>query len=211
MQYSIHRCLAEIKLLDSKIEKATSDNVRFIGYKKNSSKGEYNTHMSDEDFANNVKSNYDSVIALINRRKEIKEAVTNSNAVTKVTIANKSYTVAGAIERKNSIEFEKDLLYEFKSQYSEALKIVTSKNDTMEAKLDLQITQMIGGDNSAKNTDSINNFSKMYREQNGWNICDPLGLYEKIEALEKEIESFESEVDYILSTSNAITMVEISD
>ena len=85
MQYSIHRCLTELKLLDDKINKAVYK--RFIGYKKNSANGEYNTHDSDEDFTKLVQSNYDTVIAYINRRKQIKEAVVNSNAKTIVTIA----------------------------------------------------------------------------------------------------------------------------
>ena len=42
MKYSIHRCLAELKTLDSRIRKATDKN--FIGYKKLSAKKEAKTN-----------------------------------------------------------------------------------------------------------------------------------------------------------------------
>lgn len=207
MQYSIHRCLTELKLLDDKINKAVYK--RFIGYKKNSANGEYNTHDSDEDFTKLVQSNYDTVIAYINRRKQIKEAVVNSNAKTIVTIAGKEYTVASAIERKKSIKYEEELLHQLRVQYANSLRTVNDNNERMENNLDKQISQMVGSDNS-KN-DDISTFAEFYRKQNGYTLLDPLKLKDKIDILEKEIQDFNSEVDCVLSESNAITMVEIQE
>lgn len=207
MKYSIHRCLAELKLLNDKIEKATSK--KFIGFKKNSAKGEYNTHETDEDFAKLVQSNYDTVMAYINRRNLFKEGIVNSNAITKVIIAGKEYTVASAIERKNSISYEEELLYQFKIQYANCIRTVNDGNDRMEANLDKQISQMVGSDNS-KN-DDISTFAEFYRKQNGYTLLDPLKIKDKLDILEKEIQDFKSEVDCVLSESNAITTVEIPE
>lgn len=207
MKYSIHRCLAELKLLDDKINKAT--NKRFIGFRKNSATGEYNTHETDSDFAKLVQSNYDSAMAYINRRKLFKEAIVNSNANTLVTIGGKEYTVASAIERKESISYEENLLYQLKIQYANALRTVNENNDRMEGNLDKQISQMVGSDNS-KN-DDITTFAEFYRKQNGYTLLDPLKIKDKLDVLEKEIQDFKSEVDCVLSESNAITLVEIPD
>lgn len=207
MKYSIHRCLAELKLLNDKIEKATSK--KFIGFKKNSANGEYNTHEADEDFAKLVQSNYDTVMAYINRRNLFKEAIVNSNATTKVIIAGKEYTVASAIERKNSISYEEELLYQFKIQYANCIRTVNDNNDRMETNLDKQISQMVGSDNS-KNDDIVT-FAEFYRKQNGYTLLDPLKIKDKLDILEKEIQDFKSEVDCVLSESNAITMVEIPE
>lgn len=207
MKYSIHRCLAELKLLNDKIEKATSK--KFIGFKKNSANGEYNTHEGDEDFAKLVQSNYDTVMAYINRRNLFKEAIVNSNATTKVIIAGKEYTVASAIERKNSISYEEELLYQFKIQYANCIRTVNDNNDRMETNLDKQISQMVGSDNS-KNDDIVT-FAEFYRKQNGYTLLDPLKIKDKLDILEKEIQDFKSEVDCVLSESNAITMVEIPE
>lgn len=209
--YSIHRGLGELKLLDSKINKATVSSTKYVGYKKNSADGENATLLTEEKFEAMVKSNLDSVMALIERRKEIKEAIVNSNARTEVTIGKKKYTVASAIERKSSIQYEKNLLMTLKRQYEEAVSQVTLKNDSMEMKLDIQVSQMLGGEKNAKNNDNIANFSEMYRNQNGWKVCDPLNISNVIKVMEREIEEFETEVDYVLSTSNAITEIEISE
>lgn len=207
MQYSIHRCLIELNLLESKIDKAT--NKKFIGYMKNSANGEYNTHMIEEDFTKEVLANLNKVQDLIKRRTKIKQAVTNSNAVTIREISGKKYTVAAAIERKKSISYEKDLLAQLKYQYNSTLRIVTENNDRMENNLDKQISQMVGSDNSKTGETAV--FAEFYRKQNGYKELDPLNLKNVIQELEKEIEEFESEVDCILSESNATTMVEIED
>ena len=145
----------------------------------------------------------------INRRKQIKEAVVNSNAKTIVTIAGKEYTVASAIERKKSIKYEEELLHQLRVQYSNSLRTVNDNNERMENNLDKQISQMVGSDNS-KN-DDISTFAEFYRKQNGYTLLDPLKLKDKIDILEKEIQDFNSEVDCVLSESNAITMVEIQE
>ena len=48
MKYSIHRCLAELKTLDSRIKKATDK--KFIGCKKLSAKKEAKTNLTPNDF-----------------------------------------------------------------------------------------------------------------------------------------------------------------
>ena len=99
-KYSIHRALAELKLLDKRITK-TIDNLKVITYKKGN-KLEYN--ITEEEFKAVVEADMQSVKDLITRRKEIKEKIVKSNAETLVTIAGKEMTVAAAIERKESIK-----------------------------------------------------------------------------------------------------------
>ena len=94
-------------------------------------------------------------------------------------------------------------------QYANSLRTVNDNNERMENNLDKQISQMVGSDNS-KN-DDISTFAEFYRKQNGYTLLDPLKLKDKIDILEKEIQDFNSEVDCVLSESNAITMVEIQE
>ena len=56
-------------------------------------------------------------------RKEIKEKIVKSNAETLVTIAGKEMTVAAAIERKESIKYEKKLAEELKNQLNNLFKV----------------------------------------------------------------------------------------
>lgn len=209
MKMSIHRALAELKTLDSRIKKATDKN--FIGCKKLSAKKEAKTNLAPNDFEKEVIGNYDSVIALIRRRNKIKEAVVNSNATTMVEIGGKFYTVASAIERKESIKYEKNLLIELKLQYNNTLATVNNLNDKVEEQLEKKIDAMVGAENASKNVELVESFSKQYRELNAYEILDYLNLKELIDKLEKEIDDFETEVDFKLSTSNSITEVEIED
>lgn len=206
VKYSINRALAELKLLDKRINKGI-DISTFIGSKKNSSVYENTTHKTNEDFEELVKSNFRSITDLIANRKAIKEAIVNSNAVTKVTISGKEYTVASAIERKASIGYEKDLLEEMERQYRNVISSVNSKNEIMERNLDSQLSAMLGAEKTK--SDESNAFAEGYRKQNGWDVIDPLNLEKVIRELRTEIEDFESEVDYVLSTSNSLTEIEI--
>lgn len=206
-RYSIHRALKELKTLDSRIQRAI-EYRDYIGRKKNSSNKVEGTGYTVEEFKEAVKSNYQSILDLIKRRNTIKQRIVLSNAKTIVSVGGKEYTVAEAIERKTSIEYDKDLLAKLKSQYNNNLAVVTRNNEKMESSLDNQIANMLGSD-SNKNSENVKLFSESYRQQNGWDIVNPLGLFDIIMELEKEIEDFEAEIDYVLSESNAITTIEI--
>lgn len=208
MKYSIHRGLGELKTLEKRINKEINS-ARFIGFKKNSATKEYNTGLVSEEFEAQAKSISDSIKDLINRKKKFKEAIVNSNAVTKVTIGIEEMTVASAIERKESIQYEKQLLQQMVSQYTQAITTVQKQNDKVENAIDDKISVMLGGENASKNSDMVKTFGENYRKENGWDVIDPLGLKAIIDELDDSITTFENEVDVVLSESNATTFIEI--
>lgn len=88
---TVHKALAELKLLDSRIEKAIAEGVYCAA----------NKHSNDkiggvplDDYIKIMQGGYDKAADLINRRKAIKRSVVLSNAVTKVSVAGNEYTVA---------------------------------------------------------------------------------------------------------------------
>lgn len=210
MKYSIHRGLGELKTLEKRINKEINS-ARFIGFKKNSATKEYNTGLVSEEFEAQAKSISDSIKDLINRKKKFKEAIVNSNAVTKVTIGTEEMTVASAIERKESIQYEKQLLQQMVNQYTQAITTVQKQNDKVENAIDDKISVMLGGENASKNSDMVKTFGENYRKENGWDVIDPLGLKAVIDELDDSITTFENEVDVVLSESNATTFIEIED
>lgn len=210
MKISITRALSELKLLSSRIEKSISDSDLVIAYKKSAKK--VDNVNTPEEFSDNAKSSYQSTVDLINRRKAIKSAIVKSNAETFVTISEKTITVAEAIERKDSITFEKDLLAHMQRQYNQAKASCQAMNDRVQQKLDDLLLTTFGKESKQKITaDEIESVSKPYLAQNEWVILDVLKLEAKIKELNDEVEGFLSEVDYILVTSNCITMIEIPD
>lgn len=205
MKYTIHRCLTELKTLDSRINKKINNFVA-IGTKKGSSNKVLQTHDTIESFEANIKSEYESIKKLIENRNKIKKAVVLSNANTLVTIAGVEYTVAEAIERKNSIELDKNLLYHLENKYNEAIQSVNKKNSIMEDNLFEQESKMRENGLSSKD---IEISTELYRKQNGWDIINPLDIKSEIAKLDESISQFLTEVDHALSTSNALTIVDI--
>ena len=138
---TIHKGLAELKILDGRIKKEI----------QNGSYCAANKHSNDkingipiEDFKKAAQGTYDKVTDLINRRKAIKKAVVLSNAKTTVKIADVEYTVAEAIEMKNhGIELESMLINTMDSQYKMAQVEVNRQNgNNLEERADQYVTEV---------------------------------------------------------------------
>ena len=95
---NIHQALVELKTLDKRIDSAIQEGEWVVANKHSNTKI---GGIDLKDFVDNVKSRHQKVTTLIARAEAIKRAVVNSNAVTKVIIAGKEYTVAEAIDMKN--------------------------------------------------------------------------------------------------------------
>lgn len=204
---SITEALNELKLYDSKITKAITNATLCGATKKSSDKVGV---VKKEDFEDRAKASYQSVTDLIANRNTLKSAVVKSNAVMEVTVVDKVMTVAEAIERKNSIEYDETLLNEMKRQYANATAAVNKENKKVDAKVDDLLTTLVGKDSDKKlNKEDQEAVEKPYREKNEFEFIDPLGLYEKIQALEADIDGFKSNVDTVLVLSNATTFIEV--
>lgn len=207
MEISITRGLAEIKLLEKRIQKEIAQSV-FIGYAvgKKSVKG----YDSIPEFEAKVKGSYQSVNDLIKRRDAIKSSIVKSNAMTEVTINGQTMTVAEAIERKTSIVFEKELLNKMVNELTNVNYQVQRRNDEVQEKLHDLLQTNFGKDSKAK-SDEVDSITKPYLENNEAKVIDPLKLQSIIEELSNKLDAFESEVDFVLSESNTITKISIAD
>ena len=147
---------------------------------------------------------------LIANRNTLKSAIVKSNAVTEVTINGKTMTVAEAIERKNSIDYDETFLAEMKRQYASATDTVTKENKKVDNKVDELLATLIGKDSSKEvNKDSQEAIEKPYRDKNEFEFIDPIGIWDKIEALETDIDGFKASVDTTLSVANATSFIEV--
>lgn len=204
---SITEALNELKLYDSKIRKAIGNAVFCGAAKKSSDKVGV---VKKENFDERAKASYQSITDLIANRNTLKSAIVKSNAVTEVTIADKVMTVAEAIERKNSIEYDGTLLDEMKCQYAKSITTVDKENKKVDAQIDKLLETFTGRDSDKKpDKDTLSAISDPYKEKNEFEFIDPLDIYSKIQALEMDIDGFKSNVDSVLSVSNATTFIEI--
>ena len=205
---TIHKGLAELKILDGRIKKEI----------QNGSYCAANKHSNDkingipiEDFKKAVQGTYDKITDLINRRKAIKKAIVLSNAKTTVKIADVEYTVAEAIEMKNhGIEFESLLINAMDKQYQQAQAEVNRQNgNNLEERADQYVTAIYGQKEGKTNSADIDKVRKDFLEANSYEIVDPINVSEKVEALREKIDAFMAEVDSALSVSNALTEITI--
>ena len=204
---SITEALNELKLYDSKITKAIT-NAKLLGATKKSS--DKIGVVKKEEFIERVKASYQSVTDLIANRNALKSSIVKSNAITEITINGKTMTVAEAIERKNSIEYDEQLLNAMKTQYVAATSSVDKENKKVDTKVDELIQTLVGKDSDKKiEKDAIEAIEKPYREKNEWELVDPIKIFDEMLKLEAEIDGFNSEVDTRLVLSNATTFIEI--
>ena len=215
MEVSVTRGLKELKLIDSKINRSISE-YPFVGYAKKSSKKVNNTY-SREDFTEYLKGNYDRVNALMNNRVQIKTAINASNAITYVTVCDRSMNVTEALDEKSRLPYKKAFLAKLEKDLKSAKSYIDNENEKVEDKIFLLIKDSGNESNStsSKKDSSQDNSKEMfynsYREEQFYEMINPNKVEEIIESLKNEIEEFENEIDFVLSESNAITKIIIPD
>ena len=203
----VTQALNELKLLDGRINRAISNGEYVAAARLNESK--VSSTVTKEEFISNAKSSLQSVNDLIERRKKIKAAVVISNANTFVDISGVSMTVADAIERKGSIEYDEEILRTLKKQLSNAMATVGQKNLNMELQIDKIVEASFGKDSRQKiNSDDYEAIAKPYRTNNEYGLVDPLGIEKLIAQMEEAIQGFISNVDAALQISNCTTYIE---
>lgn len=203
---SVTRGLAELKLIEKKINKIIEKEL-FVSFRKgdDSPKG----FKSIEEFESSVKSVNDKINDLKERYRIIKSEIILSNASINVKISNNEMTVAEAIEYKNSIKFDKNQLYIYNKQLINCHDEVESKNEEVNYRLDNLVITNLGKDTKI-NSDDYKSISEPFLKKNKWQVIDPINIKSICEKLQKKIEDFELEVDFVLSESNAKTKIQIN-
>ena len=204
---NIHQGLIELKLLDSRITKGISAVTGVIANRANNYKI---SGVSIDEWKNNEISAYESVTDLIKRRKAIKKAISLSNAVTTVEVGGIIYTVAEAIELKNSgIYYEELLLDKLRNNLTTAITSVDKKNAVLDKDADEYIIRLFGLKEQKNGNEEVNAQREVYIKNNTYQLVDALKINDEINKLEKTIYEFKSKIDAALSVSNAITTIEI--
>ncbi|GAB0170993.1 hypothetical protein LSPCS325_44300 [Lysinibacillus sp. CTST325] len=202
---SIHRALTELKMLNHRIEAATNEVSSVLANRKSNSKI---NGAEIQEYEKQMQASYDKVVSLIDYRNRIKALVVQSNAQTKVIVGKEEMTVAEAIERKQSIQYEKDLLEVMQQQYRSAINTVAKENDALPAKLETYLVNILGNKDK-QSPEEVKLHTDTFMKRNEYELIDPMNVKKKMEALNNRIEEFESEVDAVLSESNATTFIEV--
>lgn len=208
---TVHKALAELKVIDDRINKAISEGVYVIANKHSNEKIQ---GMTIEQFKEKMKASHQKVTDLINRRNALKRAVVLSNATTKIKIGNDEYTVAEAIEMKNhGMEFKTNYMRMIASQnLSAQADINRNSGEAIEKRAEQYVLSVIQAQpkdaKMAIDSDAMQALRKDYIKNNTYDLIDPLKVNDIIEKMADEINEFNTEIDAALSVSNALTVIE---
>lgn len=204
---SVNKALKELKLYGSKIERKIGQG-NFVGFEQ---EGRIpNSNVTVKEFKEQGQASFQSVKDLINNRNAIKSAIVKSNAETIVTVDSKKMTVAEAIERKESISFDKALLNSLRVQRHAAQNKVERINSQLEADADRSIANMT--QNMTKDTKDnldLDSIRKTFKVREATLLEGIKDLDKTIEDLEETIEGFEADVDISINESNVKTEIEV--
>ena len=209
---TVHKALAELKIIDDRINKAITSGTYVVANKHSNQK----IHgMTIDEFKTQMQADYKKVSDLIARRNAIKRAVVASNAVTKVKVGDTEYTVAEAIEMKNhGMEFKDYFMRAISTQYVRAKnELDLNSGDPLEKRAEQYVLSVIQAQpkdsKMAVDSDAMKNLRAQYIKDNQYDIIDPIGVKNVIDGLDTEVSEFLTEVDAALSVSNAITVLDI--
>ena len=210
-QMSITQGLAELKLLDKRIKNLIDDNYegpdgpycfRFMAVNTQTSQ------VDAEKLKKDAQAAYQSFNALVKRRDQIKRAIIMKNATTSVRIGTWEGTVAEAIEQKSSMAYKRTLLYNMKKQVAEVTERLKTEQKNVSERLDRLLASEMGKDMKT-NPETVSLLSASFEANNKITLLDPLESGKVINALDEEIETFTTNVDWVLSEANSKTLITV--
>ena len=201
-QMSVTQALPELKLLEKRIDKVSESIADWCKVAHNGAPLDKEKHKKETE------AQLQSYMDLVKRRDAIKRAIILSNANTKVKIGQFEGTVAEAIEYKASIRFKRNLLESMK----ESLQAKREEYERMKGQVDSRLERLLQselGKDVKTNPETITALTTSFRDNNKVELVDPLDLSAKIVSLEEELDAFETNVDWVLSESNAVTKISV--
>ena len=204
-EVTVTRALTQVKTLDERIANFAQKSEPVVSFKIGQKSAGGRPVQEVEQL---VTASFQSVKDLIAQRNTIKAAIIRSNSDTVVSIAGVQMTVAEAIERKSSIRLEAALLQTMKAQLGAATTKVEQLNRQMEADLQQLMVAAVGKDRVVTEGE-LSAIRDPFISQKQATLIDPLDLAKQIALLDATIVGFTSEVDFVLSESNAITKIVI--
>ena len=207
---SITRALVELKRIGERISTATSQG-KFVAVQvgQETKAKVQGSNASIADTVAQIQGSFDKVDALIKNRSALKAAIVKSNANTNVVILGQTMTVAEAIELKSTVNFREQYLNTLRYQLTNARNVIDRSNNELEASIEKLLTTMYGSDKTKVDADSYNIVATPQKANKLLSLIDPVGVEKRIEKLQEEINNINSEIDFVLSESNARTTVAV--
>lgn len=211
MKITLTEALSKLKMYNKRVDKSVDglNYVSLIDYKVGDNKRCKNSNLSLEDLEQVAKHFIDKLTALISNRNKLKAIIAQTNAITKVKVGDVEYTIVQAIERKNVLPTEKEVLGIMKRQLTDVKNKIYSINQRAQEKANDIVEAQVQAEAKNKKTDEIEALYNLIYDKNKAEMVDPLNLEKLVQQKEDEITEFEQNIDVALSIVNANTFVEV--
>lgn len=207
---SVTRGLAELKMLDKRITDAISKIQPFdikIGEQTPVFLSARDLKET-KDVETRITSSMQSLNDLIKRRAAINAAIVQSNATTTVEICGVEYTVATVIKMKDYIKTKRELSTRLKAMLNNFTREMDKQNKRVEDEIARRLTAVLSRDSEGSDTERQMVTDAVHRQM-APTLIDPLKITDMIQQLDDEVDEFETNVDYVLSESNARTEINV--
>ena len=206
---SITRALVKVKHLEDQIEKAI---LSFTPTRVVKGLGDFKTFVAGNEkievFEETVRSDFQSIQDMMKARDSLKAAINLSNSLTKVVIGGNEMTVAEAIDAKSQIAVSRLLINRITQQYTKETAVFDKSMAEFTAKEESTLSAY-GSRDKAPKQDEIEVILKPLRNKQQPSLSNVLDAAKLVKKLTEELQTFEQEVDFVLSESNATTKVEV--
>jgi hypothetical protein len=211
MKISITRALSELKTLGNRYEKSLR-NLNLVAIKQGEKLRSPNSQYKEEDFIENAKASLQSSEALYKRIIELKTAIDKSNSITIIKIGEKEMTIQEALVLKKYIVLHESQLSTLQRIANTARSDFEQANAENQAAIEKMVASTMGKDGTETQrkaaTEQAEDFIEKTRKVS---LVDPCEIDKLVKSLDEEITEFKTNIDYALSESNSVTMVEVSD
>lgn len=207
---TLARALTELKMTEKRIDDFFETNKNyFVGWKKTNSTFLNETSTTVAEFEVASVKNMDSINGLIDFWMKLKSAISKANNEFVVTVNKEEMTISEAIFKKSQMAFKKRLLDKLRAEHQKFIQTNESVNNNILANAEGIAKQMAG--NKVPSPEVIKGFQDAFAANFKIEFVDPIHVEQKIENLKTEIDTFTSEIDYILSEANAKYTIEVAD
>lgn len=209
---SITRALAEVKRLDDRIAREINTG-RFVDVTigRNQNQKVANSNQTVAEVKTAIEGSFDRIKQLMQNRETIKAAIVMSNATTKVTVNGKQYTVAEAIELKKSVVLKEMFLSSLRRHQMTTQASVDQHRAKLADTIERSLQAVYSSANGTKITEEqYTAIAKPQEERSEPAMLDPRDIAKQIRELDEEVSVIKSELDFVLSESNARVDIEVA-
>ena len=217
IRITIHRALAKIKTTEKRIHALLQEGTfvsSVVGQTQVTPSGR-----SVKDVSAEIRSNYDSIVALLDNYEALKLAVIRSNSgITKETsgleetkIGDRNMLVAEIIaKQKYVMPLRKAFIGTLSRRLDSISREIEKNNVRVRDNLPNVLSNIANGSKETLTEAQVSSITETYYQNNSCFLVDPLKLQETIKKLQKDYDEFTDEADSRLSEVNALKLIEVS-